>query len=133
MVFANNDDAHQTARDLIAKGVEVPAVVDVRADANRIEGTEVLTGGAQIVDTKGRLGLRSVTVRLANGQTRVIPPCGALAMSGGWNPNLGLTCHQRGRPVWDAELHSFVPGVDLPSDSWSPGGLQWATCRPMPR
>ncbi|WP_282064643.1 sarcosine oxidase subunit alpha family protein [Aliiroseovarius marinus] len=113
VVFANNDDAHQTARDLIAKGVEVPAVVDIRPDASAIEGTEVLAG-AQIVDTKGRLGLNSVTVRLANGQTRVIP-CGALAMSGGWNPNLGLTCHQRGRPVWNDDIHAFVPGQGLPS------------------
>ncbi|SPF78932.1 Sarcosine oxidase subunit alpha [Aliiroseovarius pelagivivens] len=112
VVFANNDDAHQTARDLIAKGVEVPAVVDIRPDASAIDGTEVLAG-AQIIDTKGRLGLSSVTVRLANGQTRVIP-CGALAMSGGWNPNLGLTCHQRGRPVWSNNIHAFVPGQGLP-------------------
>lgn len=113
VVFANNDDAHQTARDLIAKGVEVPAVVDIRPDAPAIEGTEVLAG-AQIVDTKGRLGLTSVTVRLANDQTRVIQ-CGALAMSGGWNSNLGLTCHQRGRPVWNEDIHAFVPGQGLPS------------------
>ncbi|UWQ09232.1 sarcosine oxidase subunit alpha family protein [Aliiroseovarius crassostreae] len=112
VIFANNDDAHQTARDLIAKGVEVPAVVDIRPDAPSIDGTEVLAG-AQIVDTKGRLGLTSVTVRLANGQTRVIQ-CGALAMSGGWNPNLGLTCHQRGRPVWNDDLHAFMPGQGLP-------------------
>ncbi|UWP96634.1 sarcosine oxidase subunit alpha family protein [Aliiroseovarius crassostreae] len=112
VIFANNDDAHQTARDLIAKGVEVPAVVDIRPDAPSIGGTEVLAG-AQIVDTKGRLDLTAVTVRLANGQTRVIQ-CGALAMSGGWNPNLGLTCHQRGRPVWNDDLHAFVPGQGLP-------------------
>lgn len=107
VVFANNDDAHKTARDLIAMGVEVPVVVDIRHDAPAIIGTEVLAG-AQVIDTKGRLGLKSVTVRLANGKTRVIP-CGALAMSGGWNPNLGLTCHQRGRPLWDENIHAFLP------------------------
>ena len=112
VIFANSDEAHQTARDLIAKGIEVPAVVDIRPDAPALEGAEVLAG-AQIVGTKGRLGLTSVTVRLANGQTRVIA-CGALAMSGGWNPNLGLTCHQRGRPVWNEGIHAFVPGQGLP-------------------
>lgn len=112
VIFANSDEAHQTARDLIAKGIEVPAVVDIRPDAPALEGAEVLAG-AQIVGTKGRLGLTSVTVRLANGQTRVIA-CGALAMSGGWNPNLGLTCHQRGRPVWSEDIHAFVPGQGLP-------------------
>lgn len=112
VIFANSDEAHQTARDLIAKGIEVPAVVDIRPDAPAVEGAEVLAG-AQIVGTKGRLGLTSVTVRLANGHTRVIA-CGALAMSGGWNPNLGLTCHQRGRPVWNEDIHAFVPGQGLP-------------------
>ncbi|MDA5094527.1 sarcosine oxidase subunit alpha family protein [Aliiroseovarius sp. KMU-50] len=112
VVFGNNDNAHQTARDLMAKGVDVPAVVDIRPDAPAIEGTEVLAG-AQIINTKGRLGLTSVTVRLANGQTHEIK-CGALAMSGGWNPNLGLTCHQRGRPVWNEDIHAFAPGQGLP-------------------
>ncbi len=40
--------------------------------------------------------------------------CGALGVSGGWNPNVHLTCHQRGRPDWNAELSAFVPGGALP-------------------
>ncbi|CUH81869.1 Aminomethyltransferase [Tritonibacter multivorans] len=112
VVFANSDDGHKTAADLMAKGIEVPAIVDIRADAPALPGTEVLAG-AQIIDTKGRLGVTSVTVRLANGQTRSIA-CGAVANSGGWNPNLGLTCHQRGRPTWNDHIHAFVPGADLP-------------------
>ncbi|MGR3623388.1 sarcosine oxidase subunit alpha family protein [Pseudophaeobacter sp.] len=111
-IFTNNDDGHRTAADLIAKGVNVPAVIDVRADAPRVAGTELLAG-AEVIGTQGRLGLTSITVRLANGQTRKIM-CGALAVSGGWNPNVHLTCHQRGRPQWDAELAAFVPGPDLP-------------------
>ncbi|MBO9409832.1 sarcosine oxidase subunit alpha family protein [Shimia sp. R9_1] len=112
VVFTNNDDGHRTAADLLAKGVSVPAVIDTRHNAPFVEGTEVLAG-AQIIDTKGRLGVKSVTVKLANGKTRVIP-CGAVAVSGGWNPNLGLTCHQRGRPVWNNVIHAFVPGGALP-------------------
>lgn len=111
-IFTNNDDGHRTAADLIAKGVNVPAVIDVRADAPAVAGTELLAG-AEVIGTQGRLGLTSITVRLANGQTRKIM-CGALAVSGGWNPNVHLTCHQRGRPQWDAELAAFVPGPDLP-------------------
>ncbi|MFY0623490.1 MAG: sarcosine oxidase subunit alpha family protein [Pelagimonas sp.] len=112
VVFGNNDEAHATARDLIAKGVNVPAIIDVRSDAPELAGTEVLAG-AQIVETKGRLGVTSITVRLANGQHREID-CGSVAMSGGWNPNLGLTCHQRGRPSWKEDIHAFVPSSDLP-------------------
>lgn len=112
-IFTNNDDGHRTAADLIAKGIKVPAVIDVRTDAPAVAGAELLSG-AEVIGTEGRLGLTSVTVRLANGQTRKIK-CGALAVSGGWNPNLHLTCHQRGRPQWNADLAAFVPGPDLPS------------------
>jgi sarcosine oxidase subunit alpha len=112
VVFANNDDAHQTARDLMAQGIKVPAIVDTRPDAADVEGTEVLKG-AEIINTSGRLGLTSVQVRTEKGYTTDLY-CEALAMSGGWNPNLGLTCHQRGRPVWNADIHAFVPGDGLP-------------------
>ncbi|MGB5559852.1 MAG: sarcosine oxidase subunit alpha family protein [Paracoccaceae bacterium] len=111
-VFTNNDDGHRTAADLIAKGVKVSAVIDSRSDAPRIADTELLAG-AQVIDSAGRLGLKFITVRLANSDTRIIE-CGALGVSGGWNPNVHLTCHQRGRPEWNAEIAAFVPGRALP-------------------
>lgn len=111
-VFTNNDDGHRTAADLLAAGVKLAAVIDTRADAPALQGVEVLAG-AQVTDSAGRLGLKSVTVRLANGQSRRLN-VGALGVSGGWNPNVSLTCHQRGRPVWDGAIAAFVPGADLP-------------------
>ncbi|WP_299686021.1 sarcosine oxidase subunit alpha family protein [uncultured Tateyamaria sp.] len=111
-VFTSNDDGHRTARDLHAKGVKVAAVIDTRADAPRSHDYEVLQG-AQVVDTMGRLGLTFVEVRQANGEMRTVE-CGALGVSGGWNPNVQLTCHQRGRPAWDDALAAFVPGGTLP-------------------
>jgi sarcosine oxidase subunit alpha len=111
-VFTNNDDGHRTAQDLLAKGVKIAAVVDTRADAPRADAYEVLRG-AQVIDTKGRLGLTFAEVKLADGTMRTIE-CGALGVSGGWNPNVHLTCHQRGRPTWDDSLAGFVPGGTLP-------------------
>jgi len=110
-IFTNNDDGHRTAADLHAAGVKIAAVVDVRPDAPRSMDYEVLQG--EVVDTKGRLGLTFAEVRLAEGTMRTLE-CGALGMSGGWNPNVHLTCHQRGRPTWDADLAAFVPGGTLP-------------------
>ena len=111
-VFTNNDDGHRTAADLMAKGVRVAAVIDSRPDAPRLTDAELLRG-AQVVDTAGRLGLAFVKVRLEDGSTRTIE-CGALGVSGGWNPNVHLTCHQRGRPVWNDDIAAFVPGKDMP-------------------
>jgi sarcosine oxidase subunit alpha len=73
-----------------------------------IKGAEHLRG-AEIASTSGRKGIRSVT--LTDGRTIAVD---ALAVSGGWNPNVHLTCHQRGRPVWRDDIAAFVPGGTLP-------------------
>lgn len=112
-IFTNNDDGHRTAVDLMSKGVTVAAVIDTRVDAPRLADCELLSG-ARVVDTSGRLGLSFVKLRLADGSERTIE-CGALGVSGGWNPNVHLTCHQRGRPVWNEAIAAFVPGGDLPT------------------
>lgn len=110
-VFTNNDDGWRTATDLAAKGVNVTAVIDSRdIDAPMsISGASVVMGG-RIVDTAGRKGVRALT--LTNGQS-IQTDC--IAVSGGWNPNVHLTCHQRGRPEWRDDIAAFVPGADLPA------------------
>ena len=105
-VFANNDDAHRTAVDLIDAGVAVAAVIDSRADA-QASGDYQLFAGAQVIATKGRHGLRQITIKDAIGTHEIDTDC--LAMSGGWNPTVHLTCHMNARPTWDADILSFVP------------------------
>ncbi|WP_209940285.1 sarcosine oxidase subunit alpha family protein [Ruegeria sp. HKCCE4148] len=111
-IFTNNDEGHFVAQDLIRAGVKVVAVIDPRRDVTRIAECELLAG-AQVTDTQGRLGLKMITVQLSDGKTRPIEVSG-LGVSGGWNPNVQLTCHQRGRPQWSEELAAFVPSADLP-------------------
>ena len=111
-IFTNNDDGHRTAADLHAKGVKIAAVVDTRPDAPPSGDYDVLAG-AQVIDTKGRLGLTFAEVREADGSARTLE-VGALGMSGGWNPNVHMTCHQRGRPVWNDTIAAFAPGKNLP-------------------
>ena len=111
-IFTNNDDGHRTASDLVAKGVEVVSVIDTRADASTSSDYDVIAGGV-IDQTWGRLGLSQIEVKMPKGGIRRIK-CGALGVSGGWNPNVHLTCHQGGRPVWNEELSAFVPSATLP-------------------
>jgi methylglutamate dehydrogenase subunit C len=99
-VFTNNDDGLRTAADLTAKGVEVAAIIDSRT-------------GAEVIDTSGRLGVRSVTVRQADGRVEVVP-VDALGVSGGWNPNVNIHSHHRAKPVWEPLIAAFVLGPDGP-------------------
>ncbi len=110
-IFTNNDDGHRTAVDLLAKGVEIAAVIDAREKARSL-GQYRLISGATVTGSKGRLGLVSIDVRKDGHQETIA--CGALGVSGGWNPNVQLTSHQRGRPSWDDNLQAFLPG-DMPS------------------
>ena len=105
-VYGNNDDAHRTARDLVAAGVTVAALIDARDDAQVTGDFPVLTGGS-VIATAGRLGLENIMVKHAGGQRLIRTDC--LAMSGGWNPSVHLTCHMNGRPVWNDAIASFVP------------------------
>ncbi|SMY08576.1 sarcosine oxidase subunit alpha family protein [Flavimaricola marinus] len=105
-VFGNNDDAHRTARDLAAAGVSIVAVVDSREDAAP-KGDFPVFAGSHVVDTAGRLGLEHITIRTGEHTRNIRADC--LAISGGWNPTVHLTCHMNGRPVWDEQLLSFVP------------------------
>ena len=105
-IFGNNDDAHHTARDLVAAGVHVAAVIDSRHDAPLSEDFEVRRG-AQVCGSSGRKGLESITIRSVSGVEKVQVDC--LAMSGGWNPSVHLTCHMDGRPRWRQDIAAFVP------------------------
>jgi methylglutamate dehydrogenase subunit C len=110
-VFTNNDDGLRTATDLQAKGVDVVAVIDSREGGDLLPGIRHLRG-AEVIDTAGRLGLTSITVRQANGKTEEIQ-VDALGVSGGWNPNVNIHSHQRSRPVWDVDC-SLCAGLDGP-------------------
>ena len=108
-VFANNDDAHRTALDMIDVGVTVAGVIDSRDDARAL-GDYPLFTGALVTATRGRLGLEQITVTHNGGTDKIATDC--LAMSGGWNPSVHLTCHMNGRPTWRSDIASFVPTPD---------------------
>jgi heterotetrameric sarcosine oxidase alpha subunit len=119
-IFTNNDDGWKTAADLVASGVTVTALIDARPDAglNAPTGVEAIYG-AEVVDTTGRSGLHQIAL---NTGRRIATDC--LGVSGGWNPNLHLSCHHRARPVWSDAIAAFVPGRDLPPGMMVVGAAQ---------
>ena len=110
-IFTNNDDGWRTAHDLAAKNINIPAIIDVRDQPalSQFSETKIFMGG-QIVDVSGRKGVTALT--LAQGQT-IEADC--IAVAGGWNPNVQLTCHLGGRPYWHSDICAFVPGSGVPA------------------
>jgi heterotetrameric sarcosine oxidase alpha subunit len=111
-VFTNNDDGWRTATDLAAEGIEVAAIIDSRPQppahlSHEINGARIILGG-EVFATTGGTSLRSISVRTASGSETIA--IDALGVSGGWNPNVHLTCHRGGRPVWNEKIAAFVPG-----------------------
>jgi sarcosine oxidase subunit alpha len=99
-------DAHRTAAALRAAGVEVAAIVDPRTDAPG-DADAPIHAGARVVATRGRLGLREVTIAQDGRAYRV--EADLLALAGGWNPTLHLTCHLGRKPLWREDISAFVP------------------------
>lgn len=128
VVFTNNDSAYETALDLADAGVKVAALIDVRqategplADKARQTGIPCHFQSA-VVATHGKKRLKSVEFMKLNaagdgyeGQAERID-CDLLCVSGGWNPVVHLFAQSRGRPVYDQDITSFIPGQSIQAE-----------------
>jgi sarcosine oxidase subunit alpha len=121
-IFTNNDNGWRTARDLLAAGQEVVAVIDSRADVQPpvdLRGGRVIAGG-RVIETRGRT-LNQVIVKSGVGEEVI--SADLLAVSGGWNPALALSSHLSGRPSWNDAIASFVPGATAPDNMIAAGAV----------
>jgi len=111
-VFATGGSGHETARDLLARGLEV-TLVDARSEVPAAElaasdGARVLTGHV-VADALGGKAVSGVEVVDRATGKRLRIKADALAMSGGWNPVVNLMCHRGDKPVWDDNAGMFLP------------------------
>jgi len=117
MVLATaSDDGWRSVADAARAGIRVAAVVDRRGAPSAAlqaiadeAGAAVFSGG-QIAAAYGAPELHRVLIADAAGRRHMIE-ADLLAMSGGWNPTLHLSCHLGAKPVWDGGIAAFVPGV----------------------
>jgi heterotetrameric sarcosine oxidase alpha subunit len=116
VVFTNNDYGATTAVDLTRAGADVVALVDSRPEisehVHRIANqTGVrLISNAVVSDALGKKRVTGAVVHLHDGE-RIELSCDLIAVSGGWNPNIQLTTHLGGKPIWNDRLHCFLPGT----------------------
>jgi sarcosine oxidase subunit alpha len=119
VIVTSGDDPYRTALDLHDAGVQIAAIADLRPQAQgslpeeaRRRGIDVREN-CTVLDTRGGLRVKSVTLGRANGDTvlgRETIACDSLLMSGGYTPSVHLFSQSRGRLTWDTDLHAFVPG-----------------------
>ena len=116
-VYTNNDDGWKTALDLQDIGLEVKAIIDTRKDLDALSSSIPAYLGQTVKKTYGRKGITAI--KLSSGK-RLNVDC--LAVSGGWSSNIHLTCHKRGKPVWDKIYNNFLSAGSEKKDNIIPIG-----------
>ena len=122
VIVTNNDDAYRTAKALLAAGLRVPAILDVRTEAdsalvNEVKGLGVrVHAGRAIAKVHGDVKVTGVSVCAQAGDGTVLQEirCDCVAMSGGWSPVVHLWSHCGGKLWWDEARAMFRPDADHP-------------------
>jgi sarcosine oxidase, subunit alpha len=124
VIFANNDDAYETAISLHNKGIKIKAIIDIResSDGDLVKkcndlGLKILWKHT-VVNTKGRKKINKVIVmNLSNNNNSVIGnkikiDCDLLCVSGGYTPAVHLFTQSGGKLLYNENKSYFYPGIN---------------------
>ena len=132
VVVAANEDGWQVAADLLATGVEVAALVDLRPDAVSSRSEKELAAGVSIlrgyapVAAKGSKSVRELVVAPLRPNGEVNPSsartleCDLVVVSVGWAAANGLLYQSGGRMAYDEARAEFLPN-ELPAGVFAAG------------
>ncbi len=117
VVVTNNDDAYQTAIAMKNAGLDVPLIVDARANGGGALAQEARDMGIRVENGKGiskvKGGKRVTGVAICSQAGEGMPleevACDVVAMSGGWSPVVHLWSHCGGKLIWDEAQAMFRP------------------------
>ena len=122
VVVTNNDDAYRTALRLKKAGLDVPVILDARAEGGGVLMAEAIAVGIRVELGRGIakvIGGKRVTgvqICAQAGEGAVLEEigCDVVAMSGGWSPVVHLWSHCGGKLFWDVDQAMFRPDPDKP-------------------
>ena len=120
VLTTNNDYAYKTAIELKQVGIDVPVVLDARASSDGPLVKEAGALGIRILFGKcigkveGKRKVDAVGICSVNGEGTIeeLISCNAVAVSGGWTPNVNLWSHCGGKLIWDGDLGFYRPDPD---------------------
>lgn len=118
VIFANNDSAYDAALALTDAGIEIVALVDLRAEPGMpvVCGLGVRSGQA-VVAANGYQRVTSADIAAIDATTGQITgsvetiACDVICVSGGWDPAVHLFSQAGGKIAYDDAQHCFSPGV----------------------
>jgi len=116
-VFTACDSAWNSAFDLKSAGVNIAAIVELRADppeallSKAREYSIRVLKDHSVVKTSGRLRVSSMTVRPNTGGPDEQINIDALINSAGWTPSVHLFSQSRGKLEWNEERNVFLPDI----------------------
>ena len=119
VLFGADDGLYALAREFVAAGAQVRAVVDLRAEpgaaADALAGDGVrVERGAMVARAVGRRRVDGAEIwRMRAGEPYLVETlgCDAILIAGGFGPALQLHAQARGALVWDEALATFLPGA----------------------
>ncbi|WP_062112426.1 sarcosine oxidase subunit alpha family protein [Aureimonas sp. AU40] len=122
VVFTAGDSAYRAAIDLMAHGVEIAAIADLReapsgpyVDKARAAGIPVYPG-TSVSGTQGRLRIRSATLSRKGWHSGETIECDCLLMSGGFTPTISLFSQSRGKMRWDEAVEAYIPAESVENE-----------------
>ncbi|MBI2544537.1 MAG: (2Fe-2S)-binding protein [Candidatus Rokubacteria bacterium] len=138
LVIANADRGLRLARELLAAGIEVAAVADVRSEPQdsadgqhlREAGVPVLSGHT-VLEVRGRKRVEAAALVSLDSAERPSPgsektvECDLLALATGWEPASALLAQGGARLDYRADLGGFFP-AELPSWLFAAGEVRGA-------
>ena len=113
VLFANNNSIYAIARDCIAAGLTVKAIVDSRSKVEPLpDDLQAIKRYSNHVIERcyGRKRVRGVSIKPRDSEQTLRVDCDLLGVSGGWNPIANLYSQSRSLLRYDDELATFVPG-----------------------
>ena len=111
LLFTNNDDAYLTAKNLIENGINCIGIVDTRNNPKKTGYKLKIYKGSQVINAFGKLNLKGVNIINKEGKITYLE-CDYLGVSGGWNPNIHISCHTGVKPEWNQQILAFTPGLN---------------------
>lgn len=128
-IATNNDDAYKTAFALREVGIRVPVIADARLEHSSLARRAIQMGlqvrhGMLPMKSHGAHRVKALSLQRLDGSFAEKIACDCVAVSGGYSPNVALSCQNGLPPQWRDSILGFVPGKDETRAVCSVGACQ---------